>query len=83
MTTYYVDDAVSKYTLTTDHRTITTAAAVQDDDAVSTWTGSPGSNLQKLSCPNVTVGENGLFRARVAVAKAGVTLYIDPAVIVT
>jgi hypothetical protein len=75
---------VGLYTLHTDKRaTITTAPDEQDDDA-STWTGSPGSNLQKLSCPSVTVGEAGLYRARVAVGKASAgPIYCDPKVTVT
>jgi hypothetical protein len=72
---------VGMSTLHTDKRaTITTGAAVQTDDA-STWTGSPGSNLQKLSCASVTVGEAGLYRARVAVGKASAgPIYVDPKV---
>jgi hypothetical protein len=60
----------------------TQAATVQTDDTDSTWTGSPGSNLQKLIV-TATVGQAGMCRARVAVAKQYATVYIDPLITVT
>jgi hypothetical protein len=73
------------YTLSSDRRTITTGAAVQTDDTDSSWSGSPGSNLQKLIVSGVTVGEEGLYRARFCFGKASITggVYCDPKVTVT
>lgn len=77
------DDALS--TLHADRpATITTAATDQTADGASSWSGSPGADLQTLSCASVTVGEAGLYRARVGVglASAG-PIYVDPLVTVT
>jgi hypothetical protein len=71
------------YTLATDHRaTITTTAANQADDTGSTWNGATLTYMQSLAV-TATVGEEGLYRARVAVNKATSTIYIDPKVTVS
>jgi len=69
--------------LTTDQRTITTTAGTTGrDDTLSTWS-SAQTYMQKIFC-TATVDQAGLFRARVAVAKASVTdLYVDPKVTVS
>jgi hypothetical protein len=76
-----------KWAYANDRRTINATAADQASDS-STWNGTGPSftNKQKLDC-TVTVNEEGLYRARVCIAKASVTssnyLYIDPKVTVT
>lgn len=68
--------------LTTDRHVITTTAAAQTDDTGSTWS-SAQTYMQSLAV-TATVDQAGLFRARVAVAKASVTdLRIDPKVTVS
>jgi hypothetical protein len=69
--------------LTTDQRTITaTAGTTGRDDTGSTWS-SAQTYMQKLSV-TATVDQAGLFRMRIAVAKASVTnLYVDPKVTVS
>jgi hypothetical protein len=71
--------------LYTDQRSPITAAAADQatDSSGETWTGSPGADLQILSCASVVVGESGLYRARVALAVADKTVYVDPKVTVT
>ncbi len=72
------------YTLTTDRRvTVTTTPVAQTVDLAGLWSGATLTYQQILSCANVTVGETGLYRVRVAVGKASTTLYIDPEVTVS
>lgn len=55
----------------------------QADDASSTWTGITETYAQTLVVASVSVGEEGLARARVALGKASTTLYVDPLVTVS
>jgi hypothetical protein len=80
---YMLTEDSGLYTLATDKRvTITTAPADQATDGASSWTGSPGADLQILS-KQVTVGEAGLYRVRAAFGVASKTIYVDPKVTVT
>jgi hypothetical protein len=73
-----------KWTLITDQRpTITSTPALQGDDTTSTWNGSgPAFTYKQKLSVTANVGEEGQFRARVAVGKASITsgsyFYIDP-----
>jgi len=60
----------------------TTTPVAQTDDTTSTWTGATLTYLQSLAVTG-TVGEEGLYRARVVFGKSSVTAYVDPKVIVT
>lgn len=79
----------ANYTFVKDQRaTITTTAAAQDDDTTSTWNGSgPSYTYKQRLRVTATVGETGLFRARVAVGVASIAssryFYVDPAVTVS
>lgn len=80
----YLDTSGSPLrTHATDHRSWASSPTEQTDDVASSWGGSPGSNLQKLSVASVSVDESGLYRARVAVGKASATVYVDPKVTVS
>jgi hypothetical protein len=78
---------VSKLTLGSDQRTAGAANAsasttAQTDDTASTWNGATLTYMQSLAVA-VTLGETGLYRARVCVGKPSLTVYIDPLVTVT
>jgi hypothetical protein len=87
---YLGTDDEAKWELVTDQRaTILTTAAAQTDDTTSTWNGAGPSYTykQSLVCASVSVGEAGLYRARVAVGLTGIAagryFYIDPKVTVS
>jgi hypothetical protein len=78
-------------TMTTDWRnsdgagndgTITTTPAAQTDDTISSWTGATLTYMQSLAV-TATVGEEGVYRARIALAKPSSTVYIDPKITVS
>jgi hypothetical protein len=86
---YLKDADGALWTLATDQRaTITTTAAAQTDDTTSSWNGTGPSFTykQKLSV-TATVGEEGQYRARVAVGVASIAgsryFYVDPKITVT
>jgi hypothetical protein len=59
---------------------ITEAPDAQADDTTSSWTGITATYKQSLAV-TATVGEAGLYRARVAVGKASAgPIYVDPKV---
>lgn len=86
---YLSDATAGTWTLASDHRaTILTTAAAQTDDTDSTWNGTGPSFTykQKLS-KAATLGQAGLYRARVCCAVASVAgsryFYVDPLVTVS
>lgn len=76
-------------TLATDQRaTITTTAAAQTDDTASTWTGAgPAYTYKQRLRVTATVGEEGVYRARVAFGVTSMAssryCYVDPKVTVS
>ncbi len=86
---YHATAGDPRWTLASDQRaTITTTAAAQDDDTTSTWTGSgPAYTYKQRLRVTATVGEEGLYRARVAVGVASIAssryFYVDPRVSVS
>jgi len=59
------------------------SGAVQDDDTTSTWATITATYKQKLAISAVSIGEEGLCRLRIALAKASTTLYVDPKVVMS
>jgi hypothetical protein len=83
---YMGTSSVSTYGLGTDRCIIDgffSGAAAQTDDTTSTWTGSITATYKQSLAVTATVNEEGLYRARVALAKASTTLYVDPLVTVS
>lgn len=77
---------VAQSTLITDRASVSgnfSGAAAQDDDTSSTWTGSITATYKQKLSVTATVNEDGLYRARVVLAKASTTLYVDPLVTVS
>jgi hypothetical protein len=72
-----------------DHlATAMTTPAAQDDDTVSTWTGTgPAFTYKQRLRVTATIGETGMCRARVVFGKASIAssayLYVDPLVVVS
>jgi hypothetical protein len=74
-------------TMASDTRaSVTATAADQPTDGTSSWTGDTFTNLQTLAV-TATVGEEGLYRARVAIGVASLStsnnVYIDPKITVS
>lgn len=59
------------------------STTAQTDDTGSTWNGATLTYMQKLEIASVSVGEAGVYRARVCVGKPSLTVYIDPKVTVS
>lgn len=77
---------VAQSTLITDRASVSgnfSGAAAQGDDTTSTWTGSITATYKQKLSVTATVNEDGLYRARVVLAKASTTLYVDPLVTVS
>ncbi len=79
----------SVWTRASSHRaTITTTPAALTSDGTSTWNGSgPSFTYKRKVAVTVTIGEEGQYRARLAVARTSVAssayLYVDPKVVVS
>lgn len=68
--------------------TITTTPATLTSDGTSTWNGAgPSFTYKRKVAVTITIGEEGQYRARLAVARASVAssayLYVDPKVVVS
>jgi hypothetical protein len=76
-------------TIASDRRAnLIATAAAQTDDTTSTWNGTgPSFTYKQKLAVTATVGEAGLYRARVVVGKASIAssayFYVDPKVIVS
>lgn len=77
------------WSLASDQRaTIMTTPAAQEDDTISTWTGTgPAFTYRQRLRVTAVVGEAGMYRARVVFGKASIAssafLYVDPLVVVS
>lgn len=68
---------------TSDRALGSSSGTAQDDDTTSTWSTITATYKQSLAISSVSVGEEGLCRLRVGLAKASTTLYVDPLVTVS
>lgn len=71
-----------RYSLATD-KAAYGAGAAQDDDTTSTWANITATYKQKLAVSSISVGEEGLCRARIGLGKASQTLYVDPLIVMS